>query len=200
MGRTGGGALDPRTETELIARLRRQDLDALGEVFRTHGGAMTTLARSLLRDADRADDAVENALLRIHAAAPNFRGDASLKSWVLRITANLCRDELRRRRFDGGRPEDLDPLATRGLSVNPTASWDEALDREKILAQLEAALDRLTDEQREAILLRDRLGLSYEEAATAAGVTADVIKARLFRGREKLRQMLGRTAHGEERT
>jgi RNA polymerase sigma-70 factor (ECF subfamily) len=110
---------------------------------------------------------------------------------VLQITANLCRDELRRRRFDGGRPEDLDPLATRGLSVNPTAAWDEALDREKILAQLEAALDRLTDEQREAILLRDRLGLSYEEAATAAGVTADVIKARLFRAREKLRQILG---------
>jgi RNA polymerase sigma-70 factor (ECF subfamily) len=188
---TQGGDLDPRTETELIARLRKQDLEALGEVFRAYGGAMTTLACSLLRDPDRADDAVENALLRIHAAAPKFRGEASLRSWVLQITANLCRDELRRRRFDGGRPEDLDPLATRGLSVNPTASWDEALDREKILAQLEAALDRLTDEQREAILLRDRLGLSYEEAATAAGVTADVIKARLFRAREKLRQILG---------
>jgi len=196
---TRGGALDLRTETELIARLRKQDIEALGEVFRMYGDAMTTLACSLLRDADRADDAVENALLRIHAAAPKFRGEASLRSWVLQITANLCRDELRRRRFDGGRPEDLDPLATRGLSVNPTASWDEALDREKILAQLEAALDRLTDEQREAILLRDRLGLSYEEAATAAGVTADVIKARLFRAREKLRQILGGSERKEER-
>jgi len=197
---TRGGALDPRTETELIARLRRQDVDALGEVFRTHGGAMTTLARSLLRDPDRADDAVENALLRIHAAAPKFRGETGLRSWVLRITANLCRDELRRRRFDGGRPEDLDPLATRGLSVHPTPSWDEALDREKILAQLEAALDRLTDEQREAVLLRDRLGLSYEEAAAAAGVTVDVIRARLFRAREKLRQALGPAGREEERT
>jgi RNA polymerase sigma-70 factor (ECF subfamily) len=194
---TRGGALDPRTETELIARLRERDVAALGEVFRTHGAAMTTLARSLLRDADRADDAVENALLRIHAAAPNFRGEASLKSWVLQITANLCRDELRKRRFDGGRPEDLDPLATRGLSVNPTAEWDAALDREKLLAQLETALDRLTDEQREAVLLRDRLGLSYEEAATAAGVKVDVIKARLFRARQALRQMLGGTARKE---
>jgi len=197
---TRGGALDPRSETDLIERLRRQELDALGELFRTYGGAMTTLACSLLRDRDRADDAVENALLRIHAAAPKFRGESSLKSWVLQITANLCRDELRRRRFDGGRPEDLDPLATRGLSVNPTASWDEALDREKILAQLEVALDRLTDEQREAVLLRDRLGLSYEEAAAAAGVTADVIKARLFRAREKLRQLLGQAGRKEERT
>ncbi len=166
-------------------------------MFRTHGLAMTTLARGLLRDADKADDAVENALLRIHAAAPNFRGEASLKSWVLQITANLCRDELRRRRFDGGRPEDLDPLATRGLSVNPTASWDAALDREKLLAQLEAALDRLTDEQREAVLLRDRLGLSYEEAAAAARVKVDVIRARLFRARQALRQMLGGAAHKE---
>jgi len=192
-----GGALDPWTETELIERLRRQDLDALGEVFRTHGGAMTTLARSLLGDADRADDAVENALLRIHAAAPNFRGEASLRSWVLQITANLCRDELRRRRFDGGRPEDLDPLATRGLSTNPTPGWDAALDRAKLLAQLEAALDRLTNEQREAVLLRDRLGLSYEEAAVAAGIGLEIFKARLFRARAKLRQMLGGSARKE---
>ncbi len=192
-----GGALDPRTETHLIARLRQKDLDALGEVFRIHGPAMTLLARSLLRDPDRADDAVENALLKIHAAAPNFRGETSLKSWVLQITANLCRDELRRRRFDGGRPEDLDPLSARGLSVNPTASWDEALDRDKLLAQLEAALDRLTEEQREAVLLRDRLGLTYEEAAAAAGVKVDVIKARLFRARQALRQLLGPTAHKE---
>jgi RNA polymerase sigma-70 factor (ECF subfamily) len=174
----------------LIERLRRRDLEALGDLFRLHGAAMTTLARSLLRDPDQADDAVEEALLRIHRAAPGFRGASSLKSWVLQIVANLCRDQLRRRRFDGGRPEDHDPLATRGLSVNPGPEWDARLDHEKLLAQLERAIDRLTEEQREAVLLRDRLGLTYEEAAQAAGVTVEVLKARLFRGRQALKQML----------
>jgi RNA polymerase sigma-70 factor (ECF subfamily) len=184
-----GGALDGGNDAELIERLRRRDLEALGEVFRAHGGAMTTLARSLLRDADQADDVVEEALLRIHRAAPGFRG-GSLKSWVMQIVANLCRDQLRRKRFDGGRPEDLDPLAVRGLSVNPVEGWDAAIDRDRLLAQLEAALDRLTEEQREAVVLRDRLGLTYEEAAAAAGVTVEVLKARLFRARQSLKQIL----------
>ena len=152
---------------------------------------MTTLARSLLRDVDQADDAVEEALLRVHRSAPGFRGTSSLKTWVLQIVANMCRDLLRRRRFDGGRPEDLDPLAVRGLSVNPVEAWDAAIDRDRLLAQLERAIDRLTDEQREAVILRDRLGMSYDEAAAAAGVTVEVLKARLFRARQALKQMLG---------
>jgi RNA polymerase sigma-70 factor (ECF subfamily) len=151
---------------------------------------MTTLARSLLKNPDAADDVVANALLRIHGAAPGFRGERGLKTWTMQIVANLCRDELRRRRFEGGRPEDLDPLSTRGLSVNPVAEWDEALDRETLLAELERAIDGLTDEQREAVILRDRLGMTYEAAATAAGVTVEVLKARLFRGRQALKQVL----------
>ena len=184
---------------DLIERLRRRDVDALGELFRLHGGAMTTLARSLLRNPDAADDVVEVALLRIHKAAPGFRGTRGLKTWTMQIVANLCRDELRRRRFDGGRPEDLDPLATRGLLVNPVAEWDEALDREKLLAELERAIDTLTDEQRGAVFLRDRMGLTYEEAAEAAGVTVEVFKARLFRARQGLKQILraGRREHEE---
>ena len=151
---------------------------------------MTTLARSLLRNPDVADDVVGNALLRIHRAAPGFRGRRGIKSWALTIVANLCRDELRRKRFEGGRPEDLDPLATRGLSVNPVVQWDEALDQEKLLAELERAIDDLTKEQREAVILRDRLGMTYEEAAEAAGVTVDVLKARLFRARQALKQVM----------
>ena len=151
---------------------------------------MTTLARSLLRNPDAADDAVATALLRIHKAAPGFRGESGLKTWTLSIVANLCRDELRRRRFEGGRPEDLDPLVTRGLSINPVAEWDEALDKETLLAELERAIDGLTDEQREAVILRDRLGMTYEEAAEAAQVTVEILKARLFRGRQALKQVL----------
>ena len=158
---------------------------------------MTTLARSLLWNPDVADDVVANALLRIHRAAPGFRGTRGIRSWALTIVANLCRDELRRRRFEGGRPEDLDPLAVKGLTVNPVVEWDEALDREKLLEELERAIDDLTDEQREAVVLRDRMGLTYEDAAGAAGVTLDVLKARLFRARQALKQKL-REAHTKE--
>lgn len=180
----------------MIARLRRHDLEALGDLYRLLGGAMLTLARSMLRNRDEADDVVEEALIRIHRAARGFRGERGLRTWTLRIVANLCRDNLRRRKFMAGPPEGLDPLAHAGLVVSPVAGWDARLDRERLLAALERALATLPDEQREAVILRDRLELSYEEAAETLGISVAALKSRLFRARERLRELLGST--GEE--
>ncbi|HJY87090.1 MAG TPA: RNA polymerase sigma factor, partial [Candidatus Acidoferrales bacterium] len=104
---------DPR-EVELIARLRSRDLEALGELYKELGGVMLTLARSMMGDKDEADDVVEDALIRIHQAAPGFRGERGLRTWTLRIVANLCRDRLRRAKFKAGDPEEMDPLAHAG--------------------------------------------------------------------------------------
>jgi RNA polymerase sigma-70 factor, ECF subfamily len=183
-------------EEELIARLRARDLDALGELYRELGGAMTTLARTMLRDADEAADVVEDALLRVRDAAPGFRGTRGLRTWVLRIVANRCRDLLRRRRFTAGRPEDFDPIAEAGLRSEPLASWDEGIDQARLLVVLERAIDALPPEQREAVVLRDRLGLSYEEAAETLGVSVAAIKSRLFRARASLREALKPMAEG----
>ena len=182
--------LGPTPEQELIARLRARDLEALGELYRLHGAAMTTLARSLLRDPEEAADAVEDALVRIHDGAPRFRGERGLKTWVLRIVANRCRDALRRRRFAGGPPEEHDPIAEAGLRVDPTAEWDAALDAPRLLAALERAIAALPAEQREAVVLRDRLGLSYEEVAEATGASPQAVKSKLHRAREKLKSAL----------
>lgn len=185
-----GGSLGIANEAELIARLRARDIEALGELYRELGGAMTTLARSLLRDPDEAADVVEETLLRVRDAAPGFRGPRGLRTWVLRIVANRCRDLLRRRRFTAGRPEDVDPLADAGLRVEPDEGWDEAIDRERLLAALERAIETLSPEQREAVLLRDRLGLSYEEVAETLGLSVVAVKSRLFRARAALKAAL----------
>jgi RNA polymerase sigma-70 factor (ECF subfamily) len=151
---------------------------------------MTTLARSLLRDADDAADAVEQALIKVRDAAPGFRGARGLRTWVLRITANLCRDQLRRKKFVAGRVEDLDPIADARLSVHPVEDWDRDLDQQKVLAALERAIDELPREQREAVILRDRLGLSYAEVAETLGISEGGVKSRLFRARETLKKRL----------
>ena len=182
--------LGENRETDLIARLRARDLDALGELYRELGAAMTTLARSMVRDRAEADDIVEDSLMRVHDAAPGFRGERGLRTWVLRIVTNRCRDALRRRRFVASRPEDLDPLAHAGLRAEPGEGWDEAIDRSRLLAVLERAIARLPREQREAVVLRDRLGLSYEEVAETLGVSVPAVKSRLFRARESLKAAL----------
>jgi len=177
-------------EQQRIERLRSGDLDALGDLFRDLGGVMSAVARTMLRDRDEADDVVEEALVRIHAAARDFRGTRGLRTWTLRIVANLCRDRLRRRKFDAGRAEDLDRLGHAGLSVSPVAEWDEAIDRSRVLEALERAIDRLPREQREAVVLCHRAGLSQAEAAEVLGIAEGSVKARLHRARHKLRAAL----------
>lgn len=152
---------------------------------------MLTLARSMLGSRDDADDVVEDALVRIHGAASGFRGQRGLRTWTLRIVANLCRDRLRRRRFQAGAPEDMDPLSHAGLVIDPVAALDLELDLARKLAALERALMRLPAEQREAVILRDRLGLSYEEVADAQGISVSALKSRLFRARATLRVEVG---------
>jgi len=167
--------------------LRAHDLEALGEVFRRYGEPMTTLAASMLRNRTEADDVVEDALLRVHAGAHAFRGERGLRTWVLRITANLCRDRLRRRKFVAGSVDDL-PQA--GLSFNPVADWDGAMDQRVLAAALERAIAALPDDQREAVVLRHRLGLSHAEMAETLGVPEGTVKSRLSRALIVLRDAL----------
>ena len=156
---------------------------------------MTTLARSMMRDRDEADDVVADVLLRIHDAAPGFRGERGLKTWVLRIVANRCRDLLRRRRFDAGKADEMDPIAHSGLRVEPGAGWDDALDQPALLAALERAIDTLPAEQREAVILKERLGLSVSETAAALKISESAVKSRLFRARAGLLAKLREWEH-----
>src|SRR4029434_5605335 len=126
---------------------------------------------SMLRDADEAADVVEQALLRIRDAAPRFRGERGLRTWVMRIVANLCRDALRRRKFVAGTPDAPDLIGDAGLTVARVAKWDESMDRATLLAALEREIEALPVEQRETLILRDRLGLSHEEVAGALGAS-----------------------------
>lgn len=145
---------------------------------------MTTLAASMLRNRTEADDVVEDALLRIHDGGPAFRGERGLRTWVLRITANLCRDRLRRRKFVAGTVEDLEPA---GLAFDPVADWDGAMDQRALAEHLERAVAALPPDQREAVVLRHRLGLSHAEMSETLGVPEGTVKSRLSRALAALR-------------
>lgn len=149
---------------------------------------MTTLASSMLRDRDEANDVVEDALLRVHRAGPDFRGERGVRTWVLRITANLCRDRLRRRKFIAPVEDDEDPFEKAGLSVDPIENWDEALDQHKLAAALERGLAALPNEQREIVVMRHRLGLSHAEIMETLGVPEGTVKSRLARAMTALRE------------
>ncbi len=153
---------------------------------------MTTLASSMLRDREEANDVVEDALLRIHRAAPGFRGERGLRTWVLRIVANLCRDRLRRRKFVVPNIGEEDPFERAGLSVDPIEDWDEALDQHALAAALERGLAKLPPEQREIVIMRPRLGLSHAEIMETLGVPEGTVKSRIARALSALREHVNR--------
>jgi RNA polymerase sigma-70 factor (ECF subfamily) len=151
---------------------------------------MTTLAASMLRNRTEADDVVEDALLRIHDGGAAFRGERGLRTWVLRITANLCRDRLRRRKFVAGSVDDLEPAGLAALSFNPVADWDRSIDQHVMATALERAITGLPADQREAVVLRHRLGLSHEEMSETLGIPEGTVKSRLSRALAALRASL----------
>ncbi len=187
-------ALADAGEAALIARLRAGDLEALADLHRQLGGAMSTLARSMLRNRAEADDVVADALVRIARAGPGFRGERGVRTWTLRIVANLCRDRLRRRRFDGGNVDELSPLEHAGLRLEPVAEWDQALDQRVMAKALERAVGQLPAEQREVIVLRFRTGLPIAEMVEVLGIPEGTVKSRLGRALAALRAALRETA------
>lgn len=128
---------------------------------------------------------MQETLLGIAQHLSDFEGRASLSSWAFALARSAC---ARKRRGLKNRPAEGDEHITDepDRSPNPEA---RAADQE-IASALSAALDGLSDDHREVILLRDIEGLSAPEAASSLGITVDALKSRLHRAREALRAAL----------
>jgi len=139
-------------------------------------------ARALLRDADGADDLVQDCLERALRRRHLWHGGLGLRPWLFRILHNLYANEIRSRRT---RPthQPIDSLPD--LPAGP-----EDHDSRLALREMETALNLLVGEQRQVILLVALTGLSYQDCAEALDVPVGTIMSRLSRGRERLRELL----------
>jgi RNA polymerase sigma-70 factor (ECF subfamily) len=152
----------------------------------------------LTEDAEEARDLTQETFLRAFQNISRFRGDANLKTWLYRIAINQARNRWRwwrRRRRDVTVSLDAEvgqseqPLGNklRAVGNNPE---QETLARERETS-LRVALRSLSRSYREAVILRDVEGLSYEEIAAALEISIGTVKSRLSRGRLELRRILG---------
>ena len=181
----------PRSDDDLAAAARDGDLDSFNELVRRYERRVYGLCRGMLRSPAAAEDAAQDTMLSAWRGLAGYRG-GSFGPWLLRIAGNRCRDELRRRKrrpstsLDELVEEHGDAFSPPDEARTPEAA---ALDSETGRALLRA-LDRLPDEQRQAVILSDVQGLHYEEIARAMGTTAGTVKSRLSRGRARMRQLL----------
>jgi len=153
------------------------------------------LALRLLNDPSEACDVVQEVFLKVFRNIGSFRGQSSLKTWVYRITVNEAHNA-RRWFFRHRRREvDLDTDQEGARDWRETVAdggrspYEEACDTEEHV-MIEAALKRINPVFREAVVLRDISGLSYEEVAGVLGVNLGTVKSRILRGREALREEL----------
>ncbi len=139
-------------------------------------------ALAAVGDRDAAEDAMQEAFIRAFDALATCREPERFGAWFFRILTNQCRNAVARRR-ETVSLDDLDPPGRDRA--------DAALDREELGAALEAALARLTPEQREAFVMKHVEGRSYEEMAEMLGVGVDALKMRVHRARDAMRAMMG---------
>ncbi len=181
----------PDAGAELVARAREGDLDAFNALVDEHERAVYNLCLRMVGTPAAAEDGTQEAFFAAWRAIGTFRG-ANFRAWLLRIAANACTDELRRR---ARRPAvSLDapaPGATAPVEPpDPAPGPESAALRSEQHARMQAALLRLPADQRFAVVMCDIHGYAYEEIAAAAAVSLGTVKSRIARGREKLRALL----------
>jgi RNA polymerase sigma-70 factor (ECF subfamily) len=142
---------------------------------------LRAFARFLARDAARADDLVQDAILRAMTEEAQWEPGTDLRAWVFRILRNAFLGQLRRGGAERRALERLD----RGASSPPAQLATAELH------ELDHALDRLSVVQREALLLVAALGFTVDEAAAICGVPAGTVKARVSRARAALARRFG---------
>ena len=208
---TPGGTVLSVSELELLGALRRGDEQAFITLVDTHGASMLRLARVYVRDRAVAEEVVQEAWLGVLRGLERFEGRSSLRTWLLRIVANLARtravQEARSMPFSALAGAELEaegpsvpPERFRGPQdrwaghwATPPEPWNrpehELLSAET-RAQIVLAIDALPERQRRVIMLRDVEGCSAAEVCNVLELSETNQRVLLHRARTKVRQAL----------
>lgn len=185
-----------KADEKLIAALRQKDPEAYSQVMEEVGNSLYNVAFRILRDPEKAQDAVQEAFLKMVQSIDRFEGRSSLKTWLYRITVN---EALMAKRKDLPRLdipiEELLPHYEMKQLKEAHPNWVQ--DPEKSAADRQfqefynEAIAQLPDTLRTAYVLKDVEELSEQEICEILGITKSAVKNRAHRARLMLRQMIG---------
>jgi len=183
-----------RPDAELIAEVRKGNPSAFAELAARYRDRVERLCLRFFSDHEIVRDLTQESFIRAFAGFSTYRAEMPFTSWLRAIVANVCYDELRRRRR---RPEEL----VADFS-SPEANWIQLVDQstpEKIVEAAEQRreahilahrlLESLRPDDRMVMVLRESEGLSVDEVATIMGWSAAKVKIRAFRARQSMRKL-----------
>jgi RNA polymerase sigma-70 factor (ECF subfamily) len=186
-------------EAALVRRVQARDEIAFREIVERYQAKVFSIIFGILRNHNDAEDIAQQVFSKIYFSIRNFDFRSSLLTWIYKITVNECYDYLRKKRVrklvyesdfseeDATRMEASDP------AIDPAVPMDRRLAQQDLVAKL---LEKVSEEDRSLILLKEVEGHSVEELAAMTGLNENTIKVKLFRTRQKLlkaAQRLSRT-------
>lgn len=184
--------LSSTPDLDLASRHRYGDSAAFAEVYRAHAQMVFNLCLRMVGRREEAEDLAQDVFLRIHRHLGRFSGRSTLKTWIYRVTLNHCRSKLSRKRWFWRSLKEEDEeggvqLADEGRDPEQTTlARDDARTVMRALLQIKPVF-------REAVVLRDLEGMSYDEISGILNVRIGTVRSRIARGREQLRKVFERT-------
>lgn len=187
-------------DAALVRRIVAGDQPAFELLMRRHNQRLYRIARTALRDATEAEDALQDSYLLAYQSLHQFRGDASVSTWLSRLVLNECLGRLRR----DNRRQNVIPIVSAPTEIDGVADGENALpeqiaDRALFRALVESKLDELPQDFRITFVLRSIEELSVEEAARVLGIPEATVRSRHFRAKSLLRESLARELDLAER-
>jgi RNA polymerase sigma-70 factor, ECF subfamily len=173
-------------DAELVVRAKDGDLEAMDVLIERHHGAAYRMCLSMLREVDRAEDAVQETFIKAFRGIARFRGDSQFKTWLMTIAGNEAKAALRK---SGRRREqtldDSPELHSNDPNIEEqTAMLDDA-DRVRRM------VDTLPEKQRMAVTLRVDEGLSFKEIGEIIASSEGAARVNYHHGIRRLREMVG---------
>ncbi len=174
-------------DAELVTRAKTGDVDAFEILVKRYRNEVFALSYHFVRNREQAWDVSQEVFIKAHNALGRFRGDASFKTWLMRITANQCKDYLKKRRLETVSFDDSRLAEDAPSHVLPP---DRSLEAREIGEAVQKALDKLSHKHRTAFILREFEGLSYEDMAQVMNCSIGTVMSRLHHARKKLQKGL----------
>ncbi|MFO1337546.1 MAG: RNA polymerase sigma factor RpoE [Burkholderiaceae bacterium] len=186
-------AVGPDVDAALVERVKQGDVRAFEMLVVKYQRRIERLIGRMVRDTDLVADIAQESFIRAYRALPQFRGDSAFYTWLYRIAVNtakkalvdLKRDPLVTESALAG-AEDDDETSRRGLEPSDMATPDALLASKEIATTVNAAIEALSEDLRQAITLREIEGLSYEEIADVMNCPIGTVRSRIFRAREAI--------------
>jgi len=177
-------------DQQLVERVQRGDKAAFNLLVVKYQRKIFRLLSRLIRDQAEIEDVAQEAFIKAYRALPNFRGDSAFYTWLYRIAINTAKNYLvsQGRRAPTSTPSDIEDAETfdDGDHLRDLNTPDSMLVTKQVGEAVNRAIDRLPEDLRTAIVLRELEGLSYEEIAESMQCPIGTVRSRIFRAREAI--------------